>query len=125
MKKFEIDFFGLLFLAEVCIPPRPIARTMFFEDLSEIYYHQMTNQQRKQMYDFIKNKLPKDNEDAELFLARFNPENQYKVTVNYKGKKDVVLAYKLKDKFHVSKNSSLNENYILSYEKNNTTNREL
>ena len=30
MSTFEIDFFELAILAEACIPPRPIARAMFW-----------------------------------------------------------------------------------------------
>ena len=45
MSEFKIDFFELAFLAEACIPPVPIARAMFFADLSDKYYHQMTQEE--------------------------------------------------------------------------------
>jgi len=33
MNKFEIEFDELCFLTEACIPPVPIARAMFWEDM--------------------------------------------------------------------------------------------
>ena len=44
---FIIDFFELMFLAESVIPPRPIARSMCFDDFSERHYHKMNDNQRK------------------------------------------------------------------------------
>jgi len=41
-RRFKIDFLELYFLAEACIPPRPIARAMFWDDLCDKYYHEMT-----------------------------------------------------------------------------------
>jgi len=39
---FKIDFFELAFLAEACIPERPIARAMFWHSLTDKYWEQMT-----------------------------------------------------------------------------------
>lgn len=57
MSKFEIDFFELLFLAEVCKPPRPIARAMFWQDLCDKHYHTMSENERLKMYDFLNKDL--------------------------------------------------------------------
>ena len=40
--KFNIDFFELCFLAEACIPPRPIARAMFWDTLINEHYYNLT-----------------------------------------------------------------------------------
>jgi len=43
MESFQIDFFELAFLAEACIPPRPIARMMFWQHLTDYYITRTTS----------------------------------------------------------------------------------
>ena len=112
MSEFKIDFIDLAFLAEACIPPIPIARACFFSDLSEKYYHQMTQNQRDKLFEWIVPKLDLSNEDCQHFYARFNIHNQYKVKTTYHGQTKEVVAYKFNDKYHISRNQSINEDYI-------------
>ena len=42
MKKFDITFEEFAILASVCIPPRPIARTMFWYNVIDKYYYVLT-----------------------------------------------------------------------------------
>ena len=53
MSTFNIDFFELSFLAEACIPPRPIARTYFWQNLSKVYWYQMTENERERLFEWI------------------------------------------------------------------------
>jgi len=46
-----------MFLAESVIPESPIARSMCFDNFSEIHYHNMTENQRKQFLITFKNSL--------------------------------------------------------------------
>lgn len=111
--KFEIDFFELLFLAEVCIPPVPIARACFFDSLSEVHYHKMSKEQRLRFYEFLKPKLNIDNEDHKLFLCRFNPENQYQITTGYLGEVEFHNSFLMDEKYHTSKNKFIAPDYII------------
>jgi hypothetical protein len=56
-------------------------------------------------------------EESQIFYARFNPENQFNVTTFYEGKKENVEAFLLKEKYWVSSNRSINDDYIESVEK--------
>lgn len=115
-ENFTIDFTELLIFAQACIPPVPIARSVFFEKLSEIYYKQMDSEQRKKMFDLIiKNyKFDKTNEDCLHFYNRFNPENQYRVLTFYNNKKETISAYLHNGKYHVSKNKYISiENIVI------------
>lgn len=112
MSEFKIDFFELAFLAEACIPPVPIARAMFFADLSDKHYSQMTQEERNRLFEWLVPKLDLSNEDCQHFYARFNRHNQYKVKHTYNGRTDETYAYKFNDKYHVSRNRSINEDYI-------------
>ena len=112
MSEFKIDFSELAFLAEACIPPVPIARAMFFADLSDKYYNQMSQEERNKLFEWLTPKLDLSNEDCQHLYARFNIHNQYKVKHTYNGRTDETYAYKFNDKYHVSRSQSINEDYI-------------
>ena len=83
--RFNIDFFEFSFLVEACIPPAPIARYSFFEKVVNDYYHVLTDNERKRLYDWLmRNPRMQESEDemCEAFKARYNPDNQYKVVVS-------------------------------------------
>lgn len=80
---FQIDFFEFCFLVEACIPPRPIARAMFWNKVIDQYHAQLTADQRKQLFDWIskcesfQKGIWERNEQCLLFHARFDPNNQF------------------------------------------------
>jgi len=114
--KFEIDFIELCILAEACIPPVPIARGMFWDNLSDTYYNQMNEHERDRLFRWIIkcSKFNKENEDCQHFYARFNPENQWEVSCFFEGKASVIQAYKFEDSYHITKSRSVNQQYIKS-----------
>lgn len=82
MAKFEIDFFEFAFLVEACIPPVPIARGMFFNNVLDKYYKKLTPDERAKLYGWVLRHPRFDitNESCAAFEARYNPNNQYIVT---------------------------------------------
>jgi hypothetical protein len=123
MSTFEIDFYELAFLAEACIPPRPIARTMFWQSLTDKYWYQMTEGERIHLFEWMQKSwvyeesLEKE-EDTQVFHARFNPDNQYMVKTGYKDKEDPhQRAFKMGDRYYIGRNTWIVEDYILSVEK--------
>lgn len=115
--KFVIDFFELAFLTEVCLPPTTIARHCFFMNIIDIYYHQMNLEQRKHFYQWIGKKLNLDEEESHIFLARFNPDNQFIVKHKYQNKEEEIEAFILNEKYMISSNSWVNNEYIISVDK--------
>ena len=118
MSEFKIDFFELAFLAEACIPPRPIARTMFWQSLTDRYWHQMTEGERAHLFEWLnKNEIYRDslenNADTQIFHARFDPENQYYVNTREEEK---IRAFKIGDRYYTGK-QWIAEEYITSVEK--------
>lgn len=117
-EKFEIDFFELSFLAAACMPERPIARSMFFESLSERYYHEMSKDQRARLFEWLQKdygwSLQKP--DCLHFYCRFNPQNQYLVYTEYEGKKETHETYRYEDQYHTTKSTSIQEDYIYKVE---------
>lgn len=120
MNEFKIDFFELAFLAEACIPPRPIARTMFWQHLTDVYWEQMTEDQRSHIFDWLnKNdnykRSLKINEETKIFDARFNPETQYLI---YTAKsKEPIRVFLFKDNYYVKRNTWIDSAYITKIEK--------
>ena len=122
MTTFTIDFFELAFLAEACIPPRPIARTMFWQNLTNIYWSQMTEGERIHLFEWLQKNwqyeesLSKE-EDTQIFHARFNPENQYIVKTNYNDKEETHRAFKMGERYYTTSSSWIAEEYIVEVEK--------
>jgi hypothetical protein len=119
MSTFQIDFFELSFLAEACIPPRPIARAMFWHSLTDKYWEQMTEGQRIHLFEWIQmswvyeESLEKE-VDTQVFHARFDPHNQYMVKTNYEGKVEEHRAFKMGDRYYTKRNKWITKEYILS-----------
>ena len=122
MSNFTIDFFELAFLAEACIPPNPIARTMFWQRLTNVYWEQMSDEERDRLFEWLnrndryKRSLEKE-EETQIFHARFDPNNQYMVYTTMDGKDDVNRAFKYKDLYYVKRNSWITPEFITKVEK--------
>lgn len=118
MARFEIDFFEFSFLVEACIPKRPIARTMFWHNVIDKYFHEMTPSERAKLFDWIyKNpQFDRKKEDCDWFYHRFNPLNQYTVTTKYGGKIEEQNAFKFNDMFYIRRNVSILDKYIINIE---------
>jgi hypothetical protein len=122
MSTFTIDFFELAFLAEACIPPRPIARAMFWQNLTNVYWHQMTEGERAHIFEWL-NKNPwypeslEKQEDTQIFHARFDPDNQYMVKINHNGVEEERRAFKRIDRYYVGTTTFIADEYIVEANK--------
>jgi hypothetical protein len=116
---FKIDFFELAFLAEACIPERPIARTMFWHNLTDKYWEQMTPDERERLFDWM-NKTDvyqeslKKHEDTQVFNARFDPDNQYLVNTFHNVDHH---AFMYKGKHYIGRNTWIPKEFIKSKNK--------
>jgi len=123
--KFNIDFFEFSVLVEACIPPRPIARSMFWTSVIDKYYHIMTPNERAKLYEWIgrnssyQDSIERENESCLLFEARFNPDNQYEVTTELDGDIKTHNTFRWQDRYHISSTVSLIEEYITKVNKIN------
>jgi hypothetical protein len=118
MSSFTIDFFELSFLAEACIPPRPIARTMFWQNLTNVYWEQMTENERGRLFSWLQLNMMyeeslKEEEDTQIFHARFDPSNQYEVTYEYDGQKGKQRAFLFRERYWTSTRKYISPEYIL------------
>ena len=126
--RFNIDFFEFGFLVEASIPPRPIARTAFWHDCINKYFHILTESERCNLHrwinlnSFYEKNLEKKCKDTVCFENRYNPDNQYEVTSVRDGKKEVFRAFKQLDRngdeyFATGTNAFLVADYIVDVKK--------
>lgn len=120
--KFTIDFFEYSFLLEATIPPRPIARAMFWLNSINTEFYRMSPAERNSLHEWISKNwvfqkgLQEGNKDIIHWDARYNPKNQYKVTTDFNGDIKEHLAYKLDNRYYIRTNTSLMEEYITKIE---------
>jgi hypothetical protein len=122
MSTFTIDFYELAFLAEACIPPRPIARAMFWQSLTDKYWEQMTEGERIHLFEWLQKSWVYEESltkeiDTQVFHARFNPDNQYMVKFTHDGVSNGQRAFKMGDRYYIGSNTWIAEEYITSVEK--------
>jgi hypothetical protein len=114
---FQIDFFELMILAEACIPPAPIARGYFFDNLSDIHYHKMSEDERASLLSYIVHrnlKFDMSVEDCQHFYARYNPENQYIVKLSNNGNNEEAECYLYNGNYHTTRTRFAAPQYIKS-----------
>lgn len=127
MTNFTIDFFELGFLAEACIPPRPIARACFWQNLTDKYWEMMTENERRRLYEWLnrntryEESLEKE-EDTQIFDARFDPDNQYLVTYKHNDKELTIRAFLRNDRYWLGTTTYIPKEIITNIKKLDTTN---
>ena len=117
MSKFNIDFFELSFLAEACIPPRPIARMCFWQDLTDKHWFNMSEDERANLFSWIQRnpyyeESLANQEETQIFHARFNPDNQYIVKTSYGDENETHHSFKMKDKYYKNRTTYIADEYI-------------
>ena len=122
-QRFNIDFFEFSFLVTACIPPRPIARTMFWQKVVDKYYNVLTQTERDNLFEWVNREysmekgLEDGNEDCLLFNARYDKDNQYAVSTLYLGEESVINCFLWQNKYHTTTSQSIVEDYITKIEK--------
>lgn len=118
-RRFEIDFFEFSFLVEACIPERPIARTMFWHNVIDKYYHELTPDERAKLFEWIQCNPQFDikKEDCLWFYDRYNPDNQYEVQTVFKGKYETMNCFLHNDKYFTKRNTWIAPEYIIEVTK--------
>ena len=119
----DIDFIEFAFLVEACSGRQPIARSMFFQRVIDKYYYVLTQNERDRLFEWINRSysfesgLETKDENCLLFNARFDKNNQFIVSTFFGGKENKTEAFLLDGKYHTSKNTTINEEYITNVEK--------
>ncbi len=115
MSKFEIDFFEFSFLVEACIPPVPIARSMFWDKVCNDYYHQLSAGERDRLFEWItrhpgfQHSIENGNEQCRAFYYRYNKDNQYRVIAD---DRTVFECFKVGDEYYTTYTEDFKQSII-------------
>lgn len=122
-KRFNIDFIEFSFLVEACVPKTPIARAYFWGNVIDKYYFELTQNERDRLFNWINRTyrmeegLKDKDGDCLLFNARFDRDNQFLIYYSFGGENSTKEAFLFEGKYHISRTSSINEEYITKIEK--------
>lgn len=120
MNNITLNFWELAFLAEACIPPRPIARMAFWDRLiNDIYTELNSDELRERLFNYIiKNDcFNLENEDCQWFFARYNPKNQFIASCLVDGKVKEQQCFWKDGFYRVSKSKFINTKYVKCIDK--------
>lgn len=121
--QFSISEEELMILASCTIPPTPIARAMFWRNMIERYYFEMTKGERVKLHQWINRNyryeqgIKDGNEDVIWFEKRYDPENQYRVFTLYEGKEQDHECFKNGDRYWTSTTRFIAPEFITKVEK--------
>lgn len=83
----------------------------------------MTKNERNRLFEWMRrndhyiSELEKENEDVELFDARFDPNNQYLVTAELNDKVEQHECFYFDNEYRTAKNRFINFDYVIKTEK--------
>jgi len=110
--KLTIDYFELTVLIEASWHAGTILRYSIIEKAIDYWYNRLEDNDRARLYDFFKRDFEVKEEIQEIFMARYNPDNQYEVTTDFEGKINKYHCFKWCDEYHTDKKTSIKEKYI-------------
>lgn len=119
-----LDIFEMYYLLESCLRGSHLRSRTILRFVDE-WYELLTKEQRDKLY-YDTLRLVYDNNfvpcssccgSDKIFMARFNPDNQYKITLSNGRETKTVNAFKLNNKYYVKSNRFCAEEYIKKIEK--------
>lgn len=122
--KVELDIFEMYYLLESCLRGSHLRSGTILRFVDD-WYELFTKEQREKLYyDTLRlvydnNFVPCDSccgADT-VFMARYNPDNQYRVTVSDGRETMTVDSFKMNNKYYVKSNRFCAEEYIKKIEK--------
>lgn len=120
----ELNIFEMFYLLESCFRGSHLRSGTIGRFVDE-WYGLFTPQQRKNLRDWILRDIyngdfkPRSSccgEDT-IFMARYNPDNQYRVKMLYDGKEEIHETFLRDGRYYTKSNRFIAEEYITSVEK--------
>lgn len=122
--KVNLDLFEMSWLLESCLRGSHL-RTGTIDKFVDIWYGKFNGRERQQLYEWMLRLLydgefkpvPGMGGADERFMARYNPDNQYKVEAEWSGTRQTIRAFKLGDKFYINSTRFVNPKSIIKIDK--------
>lgn len=122
----NLDIFELHYLLESCLRGSHLRSTTILKYVDD-WYELLSPSERQRLYDWtlrleyngeFKPRSAACGADR-IFMARYNPDNQYRVTVSDGVNTETVEAFKLDGRYWIKSNRVCAEEYIKNVEKIN------
>lgn len=119
-----LDIFEMYYLLESCLRGSHLRSRTILRFVDE-WYELFTKEQRDKLY-YDTLRLVYNNYFSpfasccgadKIFMARFNPDNQYKITLSNGRETKIVNTFKTNNKYYVKSNRYCAEEYIKKIEK--------
>ena len=122
--KVELDIFELGYLLDSCLRGSHL-RSTTIEKFVNDWYDLLTEQQRYNLYEwtirltYYGEFKPSDRccGADELFIKRYDPDNQYLLTTDYNGKIEQYRAFLYNGEYHTTSTRFIAKEYITKVEK--------
>lgn len=112
-----INYFEFTVLVEASWHSGTILRHSIMEKAINVWYRDLSWNERSRAFEFFNRTQDAKNEIQERFLARFNPDNQFKVESDGKGIKRSDILYLYKGEYWETTRSFADKKYIKKVEK--------
>jgi hypothetical protein len=112
-----IDYFEFTVLVEASWHSGTILRYSIMVKAIDVWYRDLTWNERSRAFKFFNRTQKAENEIQKRFLARFNPDNQFRVESAGKGLKRTDILYLYKGEYWDSTRSCADSKYIKKIEK--------
>ena len=124
LMKVKLDIFEMYYLLESCFRGSHLRSGTIVRFVDE-WYGLFTPQQRKSLRDWILRDVyygkferrPSCCGEDEIFMARYDPDNQYRVKTLFDGKEEIHEAFLRDGRYYTKSNRFIAEEYIISVEK--------
>lgn len=116
----KIDYFELLVLIEASWNPGTILRYSIIRKAVDQWFFELSEIERGKVFNYFNRPAFKSSNDAfakkiqDIFFCRFDPRNQYEITLNDGNGVKTLKAFQFNDSFHVSSDTRIAPEYIQS-----------
>jgi len=112
-KQMVIGYFELLLLIDAAWSCGTILKHSIIVKLMDTWYHALSKNNRERVYSYIRRVLVPQQEIHQRLLARFNPDNQYRVHIDNNGDKQTPECYFYEGEYWTSSFQFANKDFIL------------
>lgn len=122
--KVNLDIFEMYYLLESCFRGSHLRSETIIRFVDE-WYHLIAPKRRQDLYTWILRDIyngdfkprPQLCGADKIFMARYNPDNQYEVTTKYNDTTDTIEAFLMDGRYCISSRLTIVKEYIQKIEK--------
>lgn len=111
-KQMTINYFEFLVLVEASWYVGTILRHSIMVKAIDVWYHALSKNNRQKAFEYFTRHNACTEETHHRFMARYNPECQYRITLVNGSQKDIVECYMFNNEYWNSSFQCCNKDFI-------------